>query len=230
MDLVSFFSQTNTFKGNFIQVGFRKGLDTKSIFNAMNEGTLTKRESFIFDSFTGASSGRLGQAMDMRFSLTNPNKKVSVIKGDLQNTLPSSYDSSKIAYMLIDLDSYSTVLHSLLSLHKHLVRDGLVFVTKYGLDEQVTKAVDDFILSNKLSHQVFTLGESTYIKNKVAPVEFTPTRVGKSDRAPEEGIKVQRPEPVKPFKDRYIKKQIPEFKPTPVVKEGLQVIDKKVSK
>jgi len=49
MDLVSFFSQTNTLKGNFIQVGFRKGLDTKSIFNAMNEGTLTKRESFIFD-------------------------------------------------------------------------------------------------------------------------------------------------------------------------------------
>jgi hypothetical protein len=168
--------------------------------------------------------------MDMRFSLTNPNKKVTVVKGDLENTLPSSYDSSKIACLLVDLDRYSSVIHSLSSLHKYLVRDGLVYVKKYGYDSEVTEAVNDFISLNKLTHQVFTLGESTYIKNKVAPVEFTPIRISKSDRAPEEGVKVHRPEPVKPFEDRYIKEEIPEFEPTPVVKKGLQVIDKKVSR
>ena len=230
MDLVSFYSQANLLNGNFVQIGFGKGLNTNSIFNAMNQGTLTKRESFIFDSFTGSSSGRLGQAMDMRFDLINPNEKVSVIRGAVQDTLPSSYDNGNIACMLIDLDSYTTVLHSLSSLHKHLVRDGLIFITLYGKNNLVSKAVDDFISLNKLNHQIFTLGESTYIRNKVAPVSFAPSSVPKSDKAPEEGIKVQRPTPVKPFEDRYVKKEIPEFKPTPTVKEGLQVLDKKVSR
>ena len=226
MDLVSFFSQTNKLPGNFIQIGFDKGTDTKTIFNAMNDGSLTKRETFIFDSFIS----RLGQAMDMRFSLTNPNEKVSVVKGDVTDTLTNVYDGSKIAFILINLDSFQLVLHSLLSIHPFLVRDGLIFVKHYGTSLEVTTAVDEFIATKKLSHQLFTSGEFPYIRNKVAPVEFTPTRVGKSERAPEEGIPVPVTKPLKPYKDRYKKPVIKEFVPKQVIKPGLTPIDKKVSK
>jgi len=230
MDLVSFFSQANLLKGKFVQVGFSKGTNTKHIFDAMNSGNLTKRQTFIFDSFTGRSSGRLGLAMDMRFSLTNPNTKVEVIRGLIQETIPSKYDSSTIACILIDLTSYSDVVHTLTKLHKNLIRDGLIYVSQYDTDTTVKSAVDSFIERNNLKHQVFKLGESTYIRNKVAPVSFIKPAVTKSDRAPEETISVSRPKPPQPFEDRYEKPVIEKFVPKKEIKKGLQVIGNKVTK
>lgn len=230
MDLVSLFSQANHLPGNFIQVGFGKGIHTKSIFEAMNVGSLTKRETFIFDSFTGASSGRLGSAMDMRFSLVNPNKKVSVVRGVVENTLPSSYSNSKIACILIDSVSQSSTLHTLNQLHKLLVRDGLIYITKYGTDSKIKSSVDKFIQDNKLKHQVFTLDENTYFRNKVAPVSFVPPTVTKSDRAQEETIPVSRPKAPQPFADRYEKPVIEKFIPKKEIKKGLQVLGNKVTK
>jgi len=60
----------------------------------------------------------------------------------------------------------------------------------------------------------------TGIGSKVKKVEI---------ETPEESIPVSRVN-VSPFEDRYEKKVTKKFKPTPVIKEGLDVIDKKVSR
>jgi len=230
MNLVSFFSQVNDLPGSFLQIGFDKGEETKTIFDAMNQGTLTKRETFIFDSFTGKTSGRLGKAMDMRFDLTNPNKKVSVVRGTLTSTLPSNYNGSKIACIYINVEGYEETLHTLSSIHPYLVRDGLVFVEYYNKLSEVTNAVNDFIKQNNLSHQVFLFENNTYIRNKISPVSFKVKKINKSDRAQEEKIPVPSPKTVQPFADRYTKPVVEDFVPKKVIKPGLTPVDKKVTK
>ena len=214
----------------------------------MNEGTLTKRHTWIFDSFKGNlkptskdlefdsslregfDPGRIGTAMDMRFTLTNPNKKVNVIRGYVEDTLPNSYDGSDIACLLVDVVSYSSTLHVLSSLHRYLVRDGLIYAKGYEDTAGVKVAVDEFISTNNLTHQIFNFGGNTFIKNKINPVSFIKPSVSKSDRAAEEIIPVSRAKAPKPFADRYNKPVIEEFVPKQTVKEGLQVIGKKVSR
>jgi len=230
MDLVTFFSQANNLEGNFVQVGLTTPSDVKSILDGMNDGTLTKRDNILFDSFEGKHKGKLGKTMDLRFILTKPNKKVSIIRGLVENTLPYSYNGGKIACISINLGGYLPVLHTLTTLHSKLIRDGLILVHKYGIKQEVTRAVDEFISQNNLSHQVFTSNGKSYIRNKVAPVEFKPTKVSKSDRIEDSSMRVEKTKPVKPFEDRYTKEEVPEFNATPVVKEGLKVIEKKVSR
>lgn len=300
MDAIKLYSQVNHLDGTFIQVGFGKGTFIKSIFNGMNEGKLTKRNTWIFDSFKGNPKltpldrkynpnlkigyepGRIGAAMDMRFMLTNPVKHIEIVRGFIEDTLPSSGNITPIVCVHIDLSSYSSTLHTLNTLHQNIVRDGLIYVSDYKTNVGVTAAVDHFIQKNSLKHQLHELDGFTYIRNKIPPVSFadknidkagippeqapyierpkptqpfedryvkqqvpvfvpTPvvnenastlsdTKIVKSDKAPEKGIKVQRPAAVKPFEDRYVKKEIPKFIPQKVVKEGLTLLDQKVTR
>ena len=52
---VRIFELANEIKGNFVEVGFGKGTSAKEIFFAMNNGTLTRRDSTLVDSFEGLS-------------------------------------------------------------------------------------------------------------------------------------------------------------------------------
>lgn len=248
MDSIKLFSQANNLQGNFMQVGFGKGSFIKPIFDSMNEGILTKRDTWIFDSFKGVPKptredlildpnlrkgfdpGRLQVAMDMRYMLVNPIKHIEVVNGFVEQTLPTSYSGEKLACVHVDMSSYSSTLHVLNAIHRYMVRDGIIYVSDYGTKLSITKAVDKFITDNTLNHQIFEFEGVKYIRNKIAPVAFTSPSVSKSDRAPEKGIKVERPKPIQPFEDRYVKKEVPKFTPKTEVKEGLTLLDKKVTR
>jgi hypothetical protein len=248
MDAIKLFSQANDLQGNFMQVGFGKGLFIKPILDSMNGGTLTKRDTWIFDSFKGVPKptredlildpnlrkgfdpGRLQVAMDMRYTLVSPIKNIEVVNGFVEDTLPTSYNHKPLACVHIDMSSYSSTLHVLNAIHRYMVRDGIIYVSDYGIKLSITRAVDTFLEKNELDHQVFEFEGVKYLRNKIAPVSFAPQPVTKAGKAPEKGIKVERPAPLQPFEDRYIKKEIPKFVKNDTVKEGLTLLDKKVTR
>lgn len=248
MDAIKLYSQVNHLNGTFIQVGFGRGLFLKPILDGMNEGTLTKRDTWIFDSFKGVPKptredlildpdirkgfdpGRLQVAMDMRFTLVNPIKHIYVVNEFIEKSLPEKYLGGQVACVHIDLSSYSSTLHTLTTLHSYLVRDGIILVSDYGNKLSITRAVDKFIDDNSLEHQLFEFEGVTYIRNKIAPVSFAREHTPKADKAPEKGVWVERPTPIKPFEDRYVKKEVPKFIPKQEIKQGLSLLDKKVTR
>ena len=294
---VRIFELANEIKGNFVEVGFGKGTSAKEIFFAMNNGTLTRRDSTLVDSFEGLSlptpvdleyddtlhegqdPGRYQVAMDMRYELGNHNS-ISVLKAYTSQYMVTLYNKETIACLHIDLPSFSAIIQTLDLLTPFLNRDAVVYISGYNESLGVTRAVDRYIEDNELQYQFFTKNGIFYIKNKIAPVFYKFPNTTREIQTPEEFIKVSKPKKlafldryikpiinkfkptrntlsgvtninltpskstittpennipvskvkVTPFEDRYEKVQKPKFKPTPTVVEGLNVVDKKVSR
>ena len=294
---ISIFKIANNIEGTFVEVGFGKGNSAKKVFEAMNDGTLTKRNATLIDSFhglqppttidlsfdsslyEGKDSGRYQVAMDMRYELGNHNS-IAVIKAYVSQYMVTLYNKETIACLHIDLPSYSAIIDTLELFKPFLNRDAVVYVSGYNESIGVTRAVDKYIEDNELQYQYFTDNATFYIKNKIAPVFYKrPNSIREID-TPEEFIKVPKIKKlpfadryikpiiskfkpsrtvisgatkvsgntsktttevseefiptskvkVSPFEDRYEKKQTPKFKATPTVVEGLNVVDKKVSR
>lgn len=294
---ISIFKTANNIKGTFVEVGFGKGQTAKKVFDAMNDGTLTKRNSTLIDSFEGLNlptivdlsfdsslykgkdPGRYQVAMDMRYELGNHNS-IAVIKSYVSKYMITRYSKETIACLHIDLPSYSAIVETLELFKPFLNRDAVVFVSGYNESIGVTRAVDKYIEDNELHYQYFTDNGTFYIKNKIAPVFYERPNFVREIEAPEEFTKVTKTKKVpfadryikpiinkfkprnsiisgvtkvsgntsktttkvseeflptskvkvSPFADRYEKKQTPKFKATPTVVEGLNVVDKKVSR
>jgi len=246
MRLVNTFINANDIEGTFVEVGFGRGKSAKTVFNAMNDSTLTKRNSYLIDSFKGASlptvidlkfnpslqegddPGRLQVAMDMRFELGNE-YSIAVLKSYVGPTLASSYHGGPIAVLHIDLPSYSATVEALDVLHPFMNKDAIVYVGGYGDSLGITNAVDNFLEDNNLGYQLYSENYSTYLKNKVAPVFYTQPRLSRHTPTPENFIPVTKVK-VTPFADRYIKPIIEKFKPKEKILEDvinvLNTVDK----
>ena len=297
MNFINIFKLANNVEGTFVEVGFGKGDTTRKSFEAMNNGTLTKRQTWLIDSFKGTDipseldniynpeilaghqPGRLQVAMDMRYDLVDEN--VYVIKSFVAENFISRYTGGAIGCLHIDLPSYSGVISALEALHPLLNKDAIVYIGGYNYSVGIRTAVNKYIEDNKLKYQLLTLGSSKYLLNKVAPVFYTKPDLSREFDTPEDTIPVDRPtikpfadryvkpilekfrpkkdiltkvvdklidttikdtefQPedtipvsrptVKPFKDRYVKEEPTKFVPKETIKEGLDVIDKKVIK
>lgn len=299
MGLINVLKLANNIEGTYVEVGFGKGVTARKAFNKMNEGVITKRQSWLIDSFKGTGTptssdlvfspgisegyepGRYQVAMDMRYDLTNPSEDVFVLQSFATDSLSTKYYGGTIACLHIDLPTYSGVVATLEALHPKLNLNAVVYIGGYDYSFGIRRAVDDYLKQNKVKYQLETLSQDTYLINKVAPVKFVPpgniknyflpedtipvsrpTVVPFADRyikpviekfrpksdiiqravtkllpdafkdtefKPEEGIEVSRTK-VTPFEDRYEKREPAPFKPKKVIKEGLNVIDKKVTR
>ena len=297
MNFINIFKLANNVEGTFVEVGFGKGSTTRKSFEAMNNGTLTKRETWLIDSFKGTDipseldniynpeipagfqPGRLQVAMDMRYDLVDEN--VYVIKSFVAENFISRYTGGSIGCLHIDLPSYSGVISTLEALHPLLNKNAIVFIGGYNYSIGIRTAVNKYIEDNELKYQLLTSGSNKYLLNKVAPVFYTEPDLSREFDTPEDTIPVDRPtitpfadryvkpviekfrpkkdiltkavdklvdttlkdtefQPedtipvsrpiVKPFKDRYVKEEPAKFVPKETIKEGLDVIDKKVTK
>ena len=243
---ISIFKIANNIKGTFVEVGFGKGQTAKKVFAAMNDGTLTKRDSTLIDSFSGLhipttvdlsfdsslyegkDPGRYQVAMDMRYELGNHNS-IAVIKSYVSKYMITLYSKETIACLHIDLPSYSAIVETLELFKPFLNRDAVVFVSGYNESIGVTRAVDKYIEDNELHYQYFTDKATFYIKNKIAPVFYKRPNFVREIETPEEFVKV--PKINKPsFTDRYIKPLISKFKPTHTVVDGATKISSNTSK
>lgn len=229
MGLINVLKLANKVEGTYVEVGFGKGRTARKAFNAMNEGTITKRESWLIDSFQGTDipspqdfiynpeidqgydPGRYQVAMDMRYDLTNPSQRVFVLKSFASDILISKYNGGTIACLHIDLPTYSGVVSTLEALHPMLNLYAVVYVGGYNYSLGIRKAVDSYIEDNNLNYQLLSTGTSSYLLNKVAPVSFIKPSIQKNTFVPEDTIPVSRPKIV-PFADRYIKPVIERFR------------------
>lgn len=246
MTLIENFKLANDIEGTFVEVGFGRGRTAKSIFDAMNAGTLTKRDSFLFDSFMGSGlptpvdlqynseleegqdPGRYQVAMDMRYELGN-HYSIAVVKAYVSAYMITLYSKETIACLHIDLPSYSATVEALERFSPYLNKDAIIHISGYGDSLGVTRAVDAYIDDNLLTYQFFTHNYGSYIKNKIAPVFYKKPHASREFDVPETFVEVKRPKKVA-FADRYIKPLLKRFKPTPTVLTGVSPINTIVSK
>jgi O-methyltransferase len=82
-------------------------------------------------------------------SLNYPVDKIHYIKGKVENTIPATIPQ-KIALLRLDTDFYESTLHELEYLYPLLVSGGVIIIDDYGTWEGARKAVDEYILTNKI--------------------------------------------------------------------------------
>ena len=77
--------------------------------------------------------------------------QVVFVKGKVEDTLPAGMPEGPIALLRLDTDWYESTLHELQVLYPPLTKNGVLIIDDYGHWEGCRKAVDEYIMDNKLS-------------------------------------------------------------------------------
>lgn len=77
-------------------------------------------------------------------------KNLIMIKGKVEDTIPTQLPTTVIALLRLDTDWYESTKHELNYLYPLLVKDGVLIIDDYGHWEGCRKAVDEYIEENNL--------------------------------------------------------------------------------
>ena len=80
-----------------------------------------------------------------------PEENIIMIKGKVEDTIPSQVPASQIALLRLDTDWYESTRHELEHLYPMLVPNGVLIIDDYGHWEGCRKAVDEYIKNNNLN-------------------------------------------------------------------------------
>ncbi len=132
-----------------------------------------KREYFLFDSFEGLPPAKKNEdgsdailfhknnnlSVDISFAqiamIKSGTSNYNITKGWFKDTLPSFSNSTKIAILRLDGDWYESTLECLNILYEKVVGGGIIIIDDYYAWIGCSKAVHDFLSSNKLSDKIF---------------------------------------------------------------------------
>ena len=168
-------SKVNNLEGTFVELGFGEGRSADFIVWAMNEGLLTKRDIWLYDSFEGfpeptiedksprnAQKGQWKVPIEPALAIKDKiSTNVEVVKGYVEDTLPDSYKGGPIAVLHIDLDLYSAYKITLESLYDKVIEGGLILFDEYKSPPQyknfpgASKAIDNFLIERDLTPQFY---------------------------------------------------------------------------
>jgi len=164
-------------KGNFVELGVAQGGCAALLSQvAFETDSPEDREVWLFDSFEGLPApkdedyidGRTGEHIrplpagsclgeldfvkNLLFSTFNlPEKKIHLVKGWFQDTLPSTANRvGEIALLRFDGDWYESTKICLENLYNQVVSNGAIIIDDYYSCYGCKKAVDEFIESNNL--------------------------------------------------------------------------------
>lgn len=79
-----------------------------------------------------------------------PEENIIIIKGMVEETIPSQVPTNKIALLRLDTDWYESTKHELEHLYPMLVNKGLLIIDDYGHWQGCRKAVDEYMSKNNL--------------------------------------------------------------------------------
>lgn len=79
-----------------------------------------------------------------------PSEKVSLIKGPVEQTIPTSVPA-QIAVLRLDTDWYESTLHELNHLYPLLVPGGVLIIDDYGHWQGARRAVDEYFETHRIS-------------------------------------------------------------------------------
>lgn len=88
-----------------------------------------------------------------------PKDRIHLIKGKVEDTLPD-HAPEQIALLRLDTDWYESTRHELLMLYPRLAPGGVLILDDYGFWEGARKAVDEFIIEQKISAFLHRIDES----------------------------------------------------------------------
>lgn len=175
--------------GTLIELGFGKGNSLKEFISYMNNKDIAKRSIWIYESFDGYRAptaedkeafvkGGFKRPIQPAFDIRNTiDKEVKLIKGYIEDTLPSSYDSKeKVAIIHSHLVSYSSTLFGLTVFENKLADNGIILVTDYDHFPGTKLAVDQFIEKSSGKWQTLK-GEGFVILKKIKLVELSTFKV-----------------------------------------------------
>jgi hypothetical protein len=81
--------------------------------------------------------------------LDYPSDNIHYIKGKVEETIPATMPE-KIAILRLDTDWYESTKHELIHLFPKLVKGGVLIIDDYGFWKGARKAVDEYIVENKI--------------------------------------------------------------------------------
>lgn len=80
-----------------------------------------------------------------------PDDNIIMIKGKVEDTIPSQVPAKEIALLRLDTDWYESTKHELKHLFPMLTKNGALIIDDYGHWDGCRKAVDEYISENNLS-------------------------------------------------------------------------------
>lgn len=165
--------------GALVELGFGKGNSLKEFISYMNKFHISKRNIWIYESFDGYrapgpednNAFKKGEfkrppqpAYDIRHTI---NTEVNLIKGYIEETLPSNYDKNPVAIVHSHLVSYSSTLHGLDFFKEFIPVGGIIVVTDYEVFEGTKLAVDKFIQDNAPNFRLIESNENFALLKKL---------------------------------------------------------------
>ncbi|MBP9080090.1 MAG: class I SAM-dependent methyltransferase [Flavobacteriales bacterium] len=73
-----------------------------------------------------------------------PTERIHLVKGKVEDTLPSALPAQRIALLRLDTDWYSSTRHELVHLYPRLVQHGVLIIDDFGHWEGARKAVLEY--------------------------------------------------------------------------------------
>lgn len=158
-----------TEEGDFVECGVWHGLLSKSICEYVDVEEFNNRKFFLVDTF-GEMKGSHPHPR-YRFDIYDDVKKrfakypyVEVIRGRVPEILPQ-INSTKIAYLAIDLNSHEPELKALEYFYPKMVKGGIIYLDDYGWKfPQLRNSVDKFLADKPETLLHFPSGNSIVVK------------------------------------------------------------------
>jgi O-methyltransferase len=186
--------------GDIVECGvWRGGSMMTAAFTLQAEGDVS-RTLHLFDTFEGmpppsavdrlAESGRAASAMleeeapetslvwarahieDVRANLAStgyPADRTRFIVGRVEETIPEEAPE-RIAVLRLDTDWYESTKHELINLYPRLSIGGVLIVDDYGWWEGARKAVDEYLVDNRLMVLLQRIDDTGRIAVKTGPI------------------------------------------------------------
>jgi|SaaInlStandDraft_1057018.scaffolds.fasta_scaffold36002_2 O-methyltransferase len=160
MDYKAALGLANGLKGTLIELGFGKGNSLREFISYMNKGKIDKRNIWIYESFDGYREptaedvGKIKKGADKRppqpaYDIVHTiNREVNLVKGYIEETLPSNYSTEPVALIHSHLVSYTSTQHGLNVFKDKIEVGGLIVVTDYEVYPGTKQAVDEFVARN----------------------------------------------------------------------------------
>jgi len=187
----------NKINGDLVECGVWRGGSIMAMALALKELGDTRRAIYLYDTFSGMSTpthadvsydGQSAQKIHHHNKMSNnlagllcasleevksnvystgyPNDRFHFIKGKVEDTLPGNIPE-KIALLRLDTDWYESTKHELTHLFPLLSHKGVIIIDDYGYWQGAKKAVDEYILENKLCILLNRIDDSCRIGLKV---------------------------------------------------------------
>ena len=133
----------DTFEGMSEPTEFDKDYSGKNAKSLLQESSIEDQASvWCYSSFDEVKNNMLSTGLD--------SSQIVMIKGKVENTIPSEVPTNKIALLRLDTDWYESTAHELLHLYPLLNVPGVLIIDDYGHWEGCRRAVDEYFAKNNI--------------------------------------------------------------------------------